>query len=288
MIDIKEFNLERYLGKHIKSGLALDVSKNSTGLTVFRNGKIETYLLQTELTDDVSPVHLGYRMDEFLRFLLDKVEGEHFDVICVEEALTGINHKVNAVALALNPLVDYLIATKQITCDKFYRINNVTWKKVLRVLSGVSPIKKGTDAAKKEIIQGFQALNFELGFKVNDYKSWSAYKDSGWQDRLDSVGVLLGVVNKYFDNELVDKVKKRVSMKVFDTMEEAKAYAKYDLVTVHVSSSALLGWYKKVKDITNKSTTYIYRGASLGSFGVTKKIFDMYDTYYVVVNVKVG
>lgn len=27
MMDIKEFNLERYLGKHIKSGLALDVSK---------------------------------------------------------------------------------------------------------------------------------------------------------------------------------------------------------------------------------------------------------------------
>ena len=39
MMDIKEFNLERYLGKHIKSGLALDVSKNSTGLTVFRNGR---------------------------------------------------------------------------------------------------------------------------------------------------------------------------------------------------------------------------------------------------------
>ena len=58
-MDIREFNLERYLGNHIKSGLAIDVSKNSTGLTVFRNGKIETYVLQTEITDDSSTIHLG-------------------------------------------------------------------------------------------------------------------------------------------------------------------------------------------------------------------------------------
>ena len=287
-MDIREFNLERYLGNHIKSGLAIDVSKNSTGLTVFRNGKIETYVLQTEITDDSSPIHLGYRMDEFMKFILDKVEGEHFDVVCVEEALTGINHKVNAVALALNPLVDYMLATKKISCDKFYRINNVTWKKLLRNLSGVKALKKGTDAAKKEIIAGFQALNYELGYKVDEYKTWTAYKNSGWQDRLDSVGVLLGVVRQYIDNAVVENTKKKVAFKVFGSEEEAIAFAKYNLLALEVPAKSLLSWSKKVKSITNESTSYLYKGTSLGSFGVTKKIFEMYDMYYVVFNITVG
>lgn len=287
-MDIKEFNLERYFGNHIKSGLALDVSKNSTGLAIYRDGKVETYLLQTEITDESSPIHLGYRMEEFLNFVLERVRGEHFDVVCVEEALTGINHKVNAVALALNPLIDYMIAKGDISCGSFYRINNVTWKKILRDLSGVKPIKKGTDAAKKEIISGFQALNFELGFKVDEYSSWSSYKNSGWQDRLDAVGVLLGVVRKYIDKAVVGSKKKRVSMKVFGSKERALKYAKFNVLPVEVGANQLLTWSKRVKDYTNESTSYIFEGSSLGSFGVTKKIFEMYETYYVVFNITVG
>lgn len=287
-MEIKEFDLERYLGSNIKSGLALDVSKNSTGMAIYRGGEIETYVLQTEITDESSSIHLGYRIQEFMGFILDKVCGEHFDVICVEEALTGINHKVNAVALALNPIIDYLVATEQVTCDKFYRINNVTWKKTLRELSGVAPLKKGTDAAKKEIISGFKALNFSLGYKVDEYPSWNAYKGSGWQDRLDAVGVLLGVVRKYIDNEVVDNTKKRVTFKVFDNEKAAKAYAKFSIEELTVTSNHLLSWFKGCKNLTNKSTSYIYSGVSLGSFGVNKKIFDMYETYYVVFNVSVG
>lgn len=287
-MEIKEFDLERYFGKHIKSGLALDVSKNSTGIAIFRDGKIETYLLQTEIKDESSAIHLGYRIDEFMKFVLDKVSGEHFDVVCVEEALTGINHKVNAVALALNPLIDYMIATRQVTCNNFYRINNVSWKKILRELAGVAPLKKGTDAAKKEIISGFKALNFGLGFKVDEYSSWSAYKSSGWQDRLDAVGVLLGVVRKYIDNEVVDNVKKRVSFKVFDSEEKALKYAKYGVQELEVTSNHLLSWFKTCKDFTNQSTSYLYKGTSLGSFGVNKRVFDMFDVYYLVFNVSVG
>ena len=96
------------------------------------------------------------------------------------------------------------------------------------------------------------------------------------------------MVRKYIDNEVVDNTKKRVTFKVFDNEKAAKAYAKFNVEELTVTSNHLLSWFKGCKNLTNKSTSYIYSGVSLGSFGVNKKIFDMYETYYVVFNVSVG
>lgn len=285
--EIKAVSVDDFIGKYVNRALSLDVSKTSTGLTIFENGRTQPYCLKLETDDNTAKYPVGERMLELREAIVDIVgENTHFDLICVEEAILGVNAKVSGVAYALNFVIDMLILDGIITCDNFMRINNKSWKAIMRKHTGVIPLKSGSDKDKKDIINYFQALNYSMGYQVNSFKSWSAYMKSGIQDMLDSVGVMYGSVEKVFREPNRSTKKVRKTQKVFDNLEEAVKYAKLPIKEVSISPEKLLPWFDDLKFVTDESTSYIVKTNSLGRFGIVKGYLHDYETYYLVVNVK--
>ena len=285
--EIKAVSVDDFIGKYVDRALSLDVSKTSTGLTIFENGRTQPYCLKLETDDNTAKYPVGERMLELREAIVDIVgENTHFDLICVEEAILGVNAKVSGVAYALNFVIDMLILDGVITCDHFMRINNKSWKAIMRKHTGVIPLKSGSDKDKKDIINYFQALNYSMGYQVNSFKSWSAYMKSGIQDMLDSVGVMYGSVEKVFREPNRSTKKVRKTQKVFDNLEDAVKYAKFRIKEVSISPEKLLPWFDDLKFVTDESTSYIVKTDSLGRFGIVKGYLHDYETYYLVVNVK--
>lgn len=285
--EIKAVSVDDFIGKYVDRALSLDVSKTSTGLTIFENGRTQPYCLKLETDDNTAKYPVGERMLELREAIVDIVgENTHFDLICVEEAILGVNAKVSGVAYALNFVIDMLILDGVITCDHFMRINNKSWKAIMRKHTGVIPLKSGSDKDKKDIINYFQALNYTMGYQVNFFKSWSAYMKSGIQDMLDSVGVMYGSVEKVFRETNRSTKKVRKTQKVFDNLDDAVKYAKFNIKEVSITPEKLLPWFDDLKFVTDESTSYIVKTDSLGRFGIVKGYLHDYETYYLVVNVK--
>lgn len=285
--EIKAVSVDDFIGKYVDRALSLDVSKTSTGLTIFENGRTQPYCLKLETDDNTAKYPVGERMLELREAIVDIVgENTHFDLICVEEAILGVNAKVSGVAYALNFVIDMLILDGIITCDNFMRINNKSWKAIMRKHTGVIPLKSGSDKDKKDIINYFQALNYSMGYQVNSFKSWSAYMKSGIQDMLDSVGVMYGSVEKVFREPNRSTKKVRKTQKVFDNLEDAVKYSKFHIKEVSITPEKLLPWFDDLKFVTDESTSYIVKTNSLGRFGIVKGYLHDYETYYLVVNVK--
>lgn len=285
--EIKAVSVDDFIGKYVDRALSLDVSKTSTGLTIFENGKTQPYCLKLETDDNTAKYPVGERMLELREAIVDIVgENTHFDLICVEEAILGVNAKVSGVAYALNFVIDMLILDGVIACDHFMRINNKSWKAIMRKHTGVIPLKSGSDKDKKDIINYFQALNYSMGYQVNSFKSWSAYMKSGIQDMLDSVGVMYGSVEKVFREPSRSTKKVRKTQKVFDNLEDAVKYSKFHIKEVSITPEKLLPWFDDLKFVTVESTSYIVKTNSLGRFGIVKGYLHDYETYYLVVNVK--
>lgn len=285
--EIKAVSVDDFIGKYVDRALSLDVSKTSTGLTIFENGRTQPYCLKLETDDNTAKYPVGERMLELREAIVGIVgENTHFDLICVEEAILGVNAKVSGVAYALNFVIDMLILDGVITCDHFMRINNKSWKAIMRKHTGVIPLKSGSDKDKKDIINYFQALNYSMGYQVNSFKSWSAYMKSGIQDMLDSVGVMYGSVEKVFREPNRSTKKVRKTQKVFDNLEDAVKYSKFLIKEVSITPEKLLPWFDDLKFVTDESTSYIVKTDSLGRFGIVKGYLHDYETYYLVVNVK--
>lgn len=285
--EIKAVSVDDFIGKYVDRALSLDVSKTSTGLTIFENGRTQPYCLKLETDDNTAKYPVGERMLELREAIVDIVgENTHFDLICVEEAILGVNAKVSGVAYALNFVIDMLILDGIITCDNFMRINNKSWKAIMRKHTGVIPLKSGSDKDKKDIINYFQALNYSMGYQVNSFKSWSAYMKSGIQDMLDSVGVMYGSVEKVFREPNRSTKKVRKTQKVFNNLEDAVKYAKFRIKEVSITPEKLLPWFDDLKFVTENSTSFIVKTHSLGRFGIVKGYLYDYETYYLVVNVK--
>lgn len=280
--------VEIFLENQGKSVLAFDLSKTSTGLAIYRNGELKTYALQFETKDEDTVLANGHRMMEMVDALKQLLgEDRHFDVICVEEALLGVNAKVSSVAYGLNFFIDYLVVSGVVTCSTFHRINNKSWKASLRAMAGTKTVKVGTDKEKREIIQSFKALGYPLAYAHESFKSWTAYKKSGKQDMLDAVGVMMGTLQAL--SSVGGGLRRKVtrSVKIATTLEEAVKSAKYPIREVSVHHSNLTTWYKTVASETFEPTSYLISTPKLGRFGVEQKYFTLSDQYFVLVNVNV-
>lgn len=285
---VKQIEVVDYIGGHIDYGISFDLSKNSTGFSVFRDGKLKSYAIQFEIKDTDSPYATGLRMVELQKAIAEVADlDREFDIVCVEEAILGVNAKISSVAYGLNFFIDYMIASGYLKTKNFMRINNSTWKGFLKKVTNTPTSKKGADRDKKDVIKAFQSLMYPLAFKVNDFKSWTAYKDSGYQDMLDSVGVLFASVHFTFDSNKNISKKVTIKEKVFGTLEEATKFAKHPIKEVAISEKELNAWSKNIKTITSESTSYLIKLDSLGSYGVKKGYLDYYETYYIVFNATV-
>lgn len=198
-IEDNSLKIERLSEKNIVPSkgtfLGLDISKTSTGLCLIRDG--EKITGNIELNEDLEEIKKSddwVHSETLLRrrlkkYLSEVVEGVHFDVIVIEDAFSGENPEVTRMLYGLNTAIDEMILDGLCSCDKFIRVNNREWKSWIG--KSVDPENKYKGLNDKIKIQYWLR---DIGITEGD--------DKGFQDRLDSTGLLIGY---FLQQEKVDQ-----------------------------------------------------------------------------------
>lgn len=180
--------------------LGLDISKNSTGITYIENGD---KLVGNITLDDQKGVHKEVLLRRALKEDLKQlVDGKHFDLIVIEDAFIGDNAEVVRKLYALNTAIDELILDGVCSCEKFVRVNNQQWKSWLYSVDKEG-ISKGLN--DKEKIR----ICLELIGVVDDMSK-------GYQDRLDSTGLIVGYFLKGNELDRGDGLIRKKKVKLSD------------------------------------------------------------------------
>lgn len=180
--------------KAVKSALSLDISKTSTGVTIWDGSKLQHFIISL---DGVVEEYESRRL--FKEYLSELTQGYAFEFVCVEDVFGGENYKTARSLLALNTVPDELINEGVFSCEKLYREENSSWKSALREYG-----KLGGSPKHKIEIQ-WMLKNLDVDIHSFDRFNTSDKKDR-FQDILDSLGMLLGVVSR-------EKLKKGVKLK---------------------------------------------------------------------------
>lgn len=155
--------------------LGLDISEESTGVCVVLEGKRSVYNIHLEKVE--SPYVEVILRRKLKSRLLEIINGIKFDVIVIEDVFQGLNPSVTRLLYALNTAIDELILDGFIECSKFLRVSNKLWKSWLFTLDSKNAFKGLNDK-----------LKIEKCLELVDI-----YEDGdGFQDRLDSTGMLVG------------------------------------------------------------------------------------------------
>lgn len=224
--------------------LGLDLSKNSTGITVIHDGEYESHnFTLTELDKDVPFRELIYRR-QLYDYLKESYEGYHFKTIVVEDVHAGVDPTVTRMLYSLNTVIDELVYDGYIGCDNFIRANNKSWKSWLWSIE--PQVGKGLEDKGR-----IEAVLRYLG--VSD-------EGKGYQDRLDSLGMLIGY---FFKSEikreelsLLPKVRwSEVAYTVVDKLEDVKhlpsPYNEMPLVVVDAGTKEIKKDYIKYQVASN-------------------------------------
>lgn len=180
------------------SYLGLDISELSTGVCIYRNGVRKTYNFSVNHTDNscFGEVLLRRSLKENLREL---ILGSSFDVVIIEDVFQGINPLTTRKLYALNTAIDEMILDGEISCSKFFRVSNQTWKSWLFKLDTDGCLKGMSDKLKIEACLGMLGIHEE---------------GRGFQDRLDATGMLVGYLlnPEEAEKSINRKKKKKVSI----------------------------------------------------------------------------
>lgn len=173
----------------IDSGLALDISKNHTGIVMW-NGK-EIITDGWEIHEyDKTDYHAEYKMRKYFKQTLkSKIQGKHFQYIVVENVFGGENFDTVRKLLTLQTVIDELLDEGVVTTDKFFRWLQPEWASRARI------IYKQTGALKSKIeTQGLlEHLEFDFYLKHKDLAK-ARKEDIYFEDICDACGMLLAVV----------------------------------------------------------------------------------------------
>lgn len=234
--------------------LGLDLSKNSTGITVISNGEFESHnFTLKEVPKEERFRELVYRR-QLYDYLKESYEGCRFKTIVVEDVHAGVDPQVTRMLYSLNTVIDELVYDGYIGCDNFIRANNKSWKSWLWSIE--PQVGKGLDDKGR-----IEALLRYLG--VSDH-------GKGYQDRLDSLGMLIGY---FFKNEvqkedlnLLTKVRwSDVYYGVVDTLDEIKhlpsPYNQLPVVEVNSGTKELTKDYIKYLVASNKGSIVAIKSA---------------------------
>lgn len=182
--------------KSVDSALGLDLSVNSTGVSIW-DGKELTHAVIDVNVEGFSEFEKRQALKEALTEI---VGGMNFDLVVVEDVFGGINFTTVRDLLGLNDVPDELINEGVIGCKRFFRESNVSWKKDLRVHAKIS----GCPNDKEEIRQILEYLEFDteiaIGYNTSD-------KKDRYQDVLDSLGLIIGVITREVLGMSQEKVK---------------------------------------------------------------------------------
>lgn len=234
--------------------LGLDLSKNSTGITVIRNGEFESHnFTLKEVPKEERFRELIYRR-QLYNYLKESYEGCRFKTIVVEDVHAGVDPQVTRMLYSLNTVIDELVYDGYIDCDNFIRANNKSWKSWLWSIE--PQVGRGLDDKGR-----IEALLKYLG--VSD-------QGKGYQDRLDSLGMLIGY---FFKNEvqkedlnLLTKVRwSDVYYGVVDDLEDIKnlpsPYNQLPVVEVNSGTKELTKDYIKYLVASNKDSIVAIKSA---------------------------
>lgn len=175
--------------------LGLDISKNSSGITVYENGILSQYNIEI-----FEPENRVFREVLYRRSLKSELSvlfyKKQFNLILIEDAYQGENPETTRLLYALNTAMDELVLDGCVGCEKYLRVNNNLWKSWLFSVD-VGGVTKGYNDKVK-----IQMCMEMLGIKDSG---------EGFQDRLDSHGMLLGYFLKGQYDNTVGKKKVRIS-----------------------------------------------------------------------------
>lgn len=175
--------------KGLGTSLALDISKNSTGISFWKDNElhVSNYHIPVEYTEEDPFCEIKMRLD-FKKHLTEMFSGESFDTIIVEDVYGGDDFTTVRKLLALNTVIDELVVEGTISVEHFYRQGNQTWKSNMR-----SIYKAGKGLKDKFEIEQV-ALFLGFGYALEHRSDTNAQKaKEGYQDILDATMMLCSV-----------------------------------------------------------------------------------------------
>lgn len=215
-LSIESVTVESLL-KEMGTSLALDISKNSTGISFWKDGElhVSNYHIPVEYTNSDPFSEIKMRLD-FKRHLTSFFKGEHFDTIIVEDVFGGDNFSTVRKLLALNTVIDELVVEGVVTVENFYRQSNQTWKSNMR-----SIYKAGKGLKDKFEIEQV-ALHLGFRYALEHKSDTDAQKaKEGYQDILDAT-MMLCSVSALKNSEIKTKKSSRIKKSdiEFDFIED--------------------------------------------------------------------
>lgn len=184
--DIKQVSFSALSEDNIvpRSGifLGLDISKDSTGVCLYKDGEKTTANISIDNYDKTdyhaeAKARIGLQKD-LLEFFSVMGDIKSFDFIIIEDVFEGVNPATTRLLYALNTAIDELILWGRVECKEFARVSNQTWKMWLCAADNSGGDLKGLNDKVK-----VQRVLEQLG--IHEY-------GNGAQDRLDATGMLLG------------------------------------------------------------------------------------------------
>lgn len=180
--------------------LGLDISKNSSGITLVENGE---RLTANSRLEDIQGVHKEVLLRRALKEDLKQlVEGRVFDVIVIEDAFVGENAETVRLLFALNTAIDELILDGVCSAKEFVRVPNQMWKSWLCKTLDTQGVTKGLNDKEKIRICLEMVGVTETG--------------EGYQDRLDSTGLLVAYFLKGSEEVKKGKLGKKRKVRLSD------------------------------------------------------------------------
>lgn len=196
----KALSLESILSI-FRSGVGLDIAKNHTGVSMWKDGVLTTLGFNIDMDYDKTDYMAEAKMRiQFKRLITDILKDYNWEVCVIEDVYGGSNFDTTRKLLALNCVVDELALEGVINVEHIYRLKEAEWLKSLRTISN-----KGTRLNPKYECQAIlEFLKFPF-YLENVSKSETEKRKLFFEDRCDATGQLLALALKLTDADVKTK-----------------------------------------------------------------------------------
>ncbi len=258
------------------SGIGLDISKEHTGVFLYRDGKLEEYGFKINYEYDAKDYSAEAKMRiAFREQLYNILKGYHWENCVVEDCINGVNFDTNRKLLALNCVVDELVLDGRLQIDNIYRFEQSKWLSYLRKIKKLGN-KLNTKYECQELLK---LIGYEYAID-NSTKTKQEKKDMFYEDICDAAGQLVGLATflNFKDTFGKSSSLKTSNIKMYFTEEFYDIYDTNDLVIdvclikeVELPTRKLEDSIKElVKDNTDSVMYARVECKDLGNFGVSK------------------
>ena len=220
LVEIRETTLEDIL-QVFDSAIGIDPSKNHTGISIWRDGKLTTLGFQTKQTGKDDPFEEARMRLDFKRKLADLIRGMSFEVCVVEEVYGGANFTVTRKLIAVNTVIDELILEGVVEVKHFHRLLAQQWGEGIRDIVEIQPGFKSK--IRTQIVLEHLKVPF---YMENKDLSQARKKEIYFEDKCDAIGMLLGLA-------MIQKSKEDKSKPVGIKISDVQMYFVEDFFDVY-------------------------------------------------------